>query len=135
VGKLLPLAVLFAAAMFGISQWQTGPTYVADTADLARLMKEKVGAQDAVIIVGHYEVEPAFRYFMAAHYAGDWKNPVVLLTEPADSKLDGELARFQNVWVIGYDGDDMRLLPGWKIIEFHSVDVGSCLWRIGRGGA
>jgi uncharacterized membrane protein len=132
VGKLVPLAVLFAAAVFGIARWQTGTAYVACTSDLGRLVREKVGARDAVIITGHFDSDPAFRYFITAHYAGDWKNPVVLLTKPADSKLDGQLAGFQNIWVIGYDGADMRLLPGWRMGEFHSIDLGYCLWKINR---
>lgn len=134
LGRLVPLAVLFASAMFGIARWQTGPENVQNTSALARLIEEKVGPQDGVIITGHFNSEPAFRYFIIAHYAGDWRNPVVLLTEPADSKLNQQLALLRHIWVIGYDGTDMRLLPGWKITEFHGVAPGVCLWEIARSG-
>ncbi len=132
LGKLVPLTVLFAAAMFGIARWQAGPEYVRNTADVVRLIEQKIRPRDAVVITGHFDSDPAFRYFIIAHYAGDWKNPVVLLTEPADSKLSSQLDSFQDIWVVGYDSADMRLLPGWKITEFHGVDPGFCLWKIAR---
>jgi hypothetical protein len=133
-GRLAPLAVLFAAATFGIARWQTGSDYVRNTSAVARLIEKKVGPRDGVIIAGHFDSDPAFRYFIIAHYAGDWRNPVVLLAKPADSKLNKELALFRRVWVIGYDGADMRLLPGWKITEFHGGDPGFCLWKIAPSG-
>jgi hypothetical protein len=132
MGRLLPLAVLFAAVVFGIARWQTGSDFVRNTSAMARLMEKKVGAGDAVIITGHFDSEPAFRYFILAHYGGDWRNTVVLLTEPPDSELDRQLESFRRVWVIGSDGGDMRLLPGWKIMDFQGVEPGFCLWRIVR---
>jgi hypothetical protein len=131
-GKLSSLTALFAAAMFGIARWQTGSDYVRKTADVAHLVEQKVGSHDVVIITGHFNTDPAFRYLIIAHYAGDWKNPIVLLAEPADSKLNKQLDLFQNIWVIGYDEADMRLLPGWKITEFHGIEPGFCLWKIAR---
>ncbi len=131
-GRLAPLAVLFAAATFGIARWQTGSDYVRNTSAVARLIEKKVGPRDGVIIAGHFDSDPAFRYFIIAHYAGDWKNPVVLLTKPADSRLNKRLALFRHIWVIGYDGADMRLLPGWKITEFHGIEPGFSLWQIAQ---
>ncbi len=128
--KLAPLAVLLAAAVFGIARWQTGTDYARNTSALARLIREKVGPHDGLVITGHFPSDPAFRYFIIAHYGGDWINPVVLLPEPADSRLNRQLASLPHVWVVGYDGADMRLLPGWKITEFHGVAPGYCLWEI-----
>ena len=132
--RLAPLAVFLAAAMFGVARWQTGPDISQSTSVVAHLIREKVGPNDGVIITGHFDSEPAFRYFIIAHYAGDWRNPVVLLPERADARLNRELASLPRIWVVAYDSADMRLLPGWRITEFRGIAPGYCLFAIARSG-
>ena len=132
LGRCIPLAVVAAAAAFGVVRWRTGSDYVRHTAAVAQLIHDKIGPRDGVVITGHFDSDPAFRYFVIAHYGGDWKNAIVLLTKPASAKLSQQLSALPNVWVVGYDGSDMRLMPGWKAEEFQGVEPGFCVWKIVR---
>jgi uncharacterized membrane protein len=131
VGRLLPPALLLATILYGVDRWQAGPQFSESTAVLARLIEQKVGADDAVIITGQFDSEPAFRYFIISHYAGDWRHPVVLLTQPLDGKTGLELATFHRVWVVGRDSSEMeRFLPGWRITDYHGIAPGFSFWAI-----
>jgi len=128
---LLPPALLLATILYGVDRWQAGPQFSESTAVLARLIEQKVGADDAVIITGQFDSEPAFRYFIISHYAGDWRHPVVLLTQPLDGKTGLELATFHRVWVVGRDSSEMeRFLPGWRITDYHGIAPGFSFWAI-----
>ena len=130
-GRLLPLAILLATILFGIDRWQSGPQFDSSTAALARLIQQKVGPRDAVIITGQFDSEPAFKYFSISHYAGDWHNSILFATQPLDESVDRQLATFPHVWVIGRDTRDMtQFLPGWTCTEYHGVSPGFALWAI-----
>jgi hypothetical protein len=97
------------------------------------LIEEKVDKQDAIIITGQFPSEPAFRYFAISHYTGDWRHPVVFLTQPLGKAADLDLATFNRVWVVGHDPRDMdQFLPGWRTTEFHGIRPGLCFWGIQR---
>jgi uncharacterized membrane protein len=132
-GKFLPPVILLGTIIFGLSRWQAGPSFSESTSALAPLIHQKVGADDAVIITGQFSTEPAFRYFIVSHYAGDWRCPVVLADKPLNSQMDRELGSFQYVWVIGRDSSEMeKFFPGWRIDEFHGIGPGYSFWRIQR---
>ena len=99
---------------------------------LARLIEKKVGPDGGIVITSHFNSDPAFRYFIVARYADDWENPPALLPEPVDPKLNKQLESPPHIWIIGYGGADIRLLPGWKMAEFHSVKPGFCVEEIER---
>jgi hypothetical protein len=131
-GRLLPPAILIATILFGFDRWQSGSRLSESTSAITPLI-QKVGNDDAVIIFGDYPSQAAFRYIIAAHYAGDWRHPVMLLTKPPDKPTEQDLAAFHRVWVIGRDAGEMdRFLPGWRITEYHGVSPGFCFWAIQR---
>jgi uncharacterized membrane protein len=133
IGRLLPPVLLLATILFGIDRWQSGPQAVENSATLGRLIEEKVGEHDAVIITGQFPSEPALRYFAVSHYAGDWRRPVIFLTQPPDRTADQDLSTFHRIWVVGHDPSEMdSLLPGWRATEFHGVRPGLCFWAIQR---
>ena len=133
IGRLLPPALLLVTILFGVDRWQAGPQIVESTAALTPLIEEKVGENDAVIITGQFPSEPAFRYFAISHYTGDWRHPVMFLTQPPDRTTDEELSSFHRVWVVGHDPRDMgQFLPGWQATEFHGIRPGLCFWGIQR---
>jgi uncharacterized membrane protein len=133
VGRLLPPALLLATILFGLDRWQSGPQVDENSATLAQLIEKKVGENDAVIIIGRFDIEPALQYYAISHYADDWRHPVLFLTKPLDKTADHDLASFHQVWVVGQDTAEMgELLPGWRMTEFHGIRPWLCFWAIQR---
>jgi hypothetical protein len=133
VGRVLPPVLLLATILFGLDRWQSGPQVDENSATLARLIEKKVGEHDAVVIVGRFDIEPALQYFAISHYAGDWRNPVMLLTKPLDKSADQDLSSFHQVWVVGLEtGELKRLFPGWRMTEFHGIRPWLCFWAMQR---
>jgi hypothetical protein len=131
LGRLLPPALVLGTVLFGIDRWQAGPQISESTRALAQLIDQKVDTQDAVIITGTWDTEPAFRYFSISHYTGDWRNPVMFVTRPPDDRSLSELSQFRHVWVVGHDASEMHtLLPGWRTTEFHGIRPGLTFWGI-----
>ena len=60
VGRLLPPTLFLATILFGVDRWQSGPQVLENSATLEQLITQKVGDNDAVIIIGRFEIEPAF---------------------------------------------------------------------------
>jgi len=131
-GKLLPPTMLIATMLFGFDRWQAGSPLSESTSAFAPLI-QKVGNNDAVILFGDYPSQAAFRYIIVSHYAGDWRHPIMLLTQPPDKPTEQKLAAFHRIWVIGRDAGEMdRFLPGYRIIEYQGVSPGFCFWAIQR---
>jgi 4-amino-4-deoxy-L-arabinose transferase-like glycosyltransferase len=117
LGKFVPLAFVFAAAVSAFARWQAGPPPTADIRDGARLIATDVPAHDPVIVVGDlYFPKASFSYFAIAHYIGEWTHPVVLLQAPANAALQAELAKYPRVWIWCNDAVSAGpLLPGRRL--------------------
>jgi hypothetical protein len=124
IGKLVPAAFVFAAAMSAFARWQAGPQPTPDIRTAAHWIAADVPPRQLIILLGGPDYEPSFNYFAVAHYTGEWHRPVVLLQSPADANLQPTLAQYQPVWVWGRIGADPGILPGWKLTPeqgFRSV--------------
>jgi hypothetical protein len=85
-----------------------------------------------VAINGFYNTEPAFDYFVVAHYAGDWKRPVIFLMDAPDERIANELASKKRLWMVGHNAraDTARILPGWSIGAIRGVGKKNAVWLV-----
>jgi hypothetical protein len=139
IGKIVPIVVLVGAVVFGVARIQSGPqieagsTYeLEDQRPSAEFLLKHVRPGDAVVLAANSFDEPAFTYYLLAHYDGRWKVPVVFLARPMDSDLKHRLFEYERVWVVGRlpaDGKDW-LFPNCRIIDVHAMNSFGSVWRL-----
>ncbi|MGA2440497.1 MAG: hypothetical protein ABSH08_06040, partial [Tepidisphaeraceae bacterium] len=133
IGQLLPIALLLGTVGYCIQQVRTIQQPWEQTRAAAMLVSQHVHPGEAVILTGGYQTQPAFEYFYIAHYLGEWKNPIVLITNPqADDlqRLSYPLAKYPNVWMFGSTQlDRAGLPPQWHVRQRFSSQGGD-LWLI-----
>jgi hypothetical protein len=124
--------ILSCALIYGLARLQAGPEPVEDWKTMARLIDRNAGPRDVVILLGFYNTEPAFDYFVIAHYAGDWKRPVMFLMHKPDLAARDELATQNRVWMVGHDapGDTQRILPGWRVGPLYGIGRKNAVWLV-----
>ncbi len=98
---------------------------------MAHLIDQTAGSRDVIALVGYYKTEPAFDYFVIAHYVGDWSRPVVFVMDPPDARLRAQLAR-RRVWMVGHSPtmDTRRLLSGWGVGAVRGVGKKNAVWLL-----
>ena len=142
-GRLVALAVSFGILTFGVARFQAGPDLawgstwgLEDHRAQARFLATHANPHDLVILPAGWLVNgdvngASFNYFIIAHYAGPWKNPVLLLTAPIGEKTRSQFARFRRVWVAGdFPSDCARLLPHYPLIDVHATTFRDSVWAI-----
>lgn len=140
LGMLVPPAALLGAVIFGINRFAIGPLPTQDWKMLAHLLDQSAGPRDIIALTGSYNAEPAYDYFVLAHYMGDWTRPVILLADPPNKAVMRRLAARRTsansveprIWVVGHDpgSDTDRLFPHWRIEEQRSAGIGDRLWSV-----
>jgi uncharacterized membrane protein len=115
IGKWVPAAFVLAAVVSAFARWQAGPSSTPDVRAASQWIKTDVPSGDLVVLLGGADSEPSFNYFAVAHYAGEWKHPVVLLQNPAGTSLQTALARYPHVWVWSRGDVNPNILPGWNL--------------------
>jgi hypothetical protein len=124
--------ILLCTAVYGLARLQVGPQQAEDWKTMARLIDRTVGPRDLVVLDGFYNTEPAFDYFVIAHYAGDWKRPVIFLMDAPDDPVADELAARKRLWMVGHNAraDTARMLPGWTIGPAYGVGKKNAVWLL-----
>jgi hypothetical protein len=132
LGVAVAGVMLLCAAVYGLARLQVGPEQAEDWRTMARLIDQTVGPHDLVAINGFYNTEPAFDYFVIAHYAGDWKRPVIFLMDAPDERTANELASQKRLWMVGHNAraDTARILPGWSIGAIRGVGKKNAVWLV-----
>jgi hypothetical protein len=133
IGQLVPFALVLGTIGYCIQRVRTIQQPWEQTRAAAMLVSQHVQPGEAVILTGSYQAQPAFEYFYIAHYLGEWKNPIVLITNPhaADlERLSYPLAKYPHVWMFGStDLDNANLPPQWHVGKRFSSQ-GNSLWLI-----
>jgi hypothetical protein len=142
-GRMVSGAVTFAAVVFGIARFQSGPdiswgsTWILeDHRNQARFLALHARPDDLVIlpagsIVNNDFSEASLEYFIIEHYAGPWKCPVMLVTAPVDKRTAKQFANFRRVWVAGGSLDVCgKLLPGISLMDVHAATFMDSVWAI-----
>ena len=110
---------------------QVGPDPVEDWRTMAHLIDQTAGPRDVVALVGFYKTEPAFDYFVIAHYVGNWHRSVIFLMGPPDERTKAQLAgRRCGWWVIMREVDTHRLLSGWGIGAVRGIGKRNAVWLL-----
>jgi len=131
LGFFTTAVLLLCSTVYGLSRLQTGPQPMEDWKTMAHLMDKTVGEHDLVAIVGYYPNEPAFDYFVIAHYIGPWKRPVIFLPGPPNERIKSELAQVPRVWMLGHaTSETKRLLPGWTSAASRGVGTKNFVWLL-----
>jgi len=132
IGGITAAVLVLCAAVYGASRVQAGPEPGEDWKSMAHLIGQHVGPHDVVALIGYYPNEPAYDYFVIAHYAGDWKNPVIFLTGPPDERVRGQLTGRRRVWMVGHaaGSETARLLPGWGVGAAFGIGRRNALWLL-----
>ena len=130
LGRLVPLVLLLGTIGYGIQQWQTIQQPWEHTRAAAMLVSQHVQPGEPVIFCNN-QTPPAFEYFYIAHYRGEWKNPIVLITrpEPDDWKhLSRPLAIYPNFWLFQpAQVNDASLPPEWHVKKRFSSEGNNLL--------
>lgn len=131
-GGCVAALVVLCAAVYGASRTQTGTEPTEDWKTMAQLIHHHVAPGDVVALIGYYDNEPAYDYFVIAHYIGDWKGPVIFLMAPPDGPARRQLASRQRVWMVGHaaQSETARLLPGWGVGAAFGIGTRNALWRL-----
>ena len=115
LGKFVPAAFVFAAAVSAFARWQAGPQPLPDLRAASHWIASDVPRGDPVIICSDdFDTDPPFTYFAIAHYSGEWSHSVVLLQKSASPQLQTTLARYPHVWIFSNSDVNPNLLPGWN---------------------
>jgi hypothetical protein len=132
LGGIAAGILVLCAAVYGASRLQAGPEPGEDWNFVAHLIHQHVGPRDVVALIGYYKNEPAYDYFVIAHYVGDWKGPVIFLMGPPEARARGQLAGRQRVWMVGHGArsETARLLPGWGTGAIWGVGRRNALWLL-----
>jgi hypothetical protein len=129
IGKWVPPLACAAVAIFGIARLQQGADYtveslyqIEDHRMSAGFLQANARPGDLVIFTGHGP-EPAFRYFVACHYDGQWKTAIMLVSDPVSDEVRGEMGKYNRVWVSGRYAvaDVARVLPGCPVVNVRST--------------
>jgi hypothetical protein len=141
VGRLVAAVVTLGIAVFGIARFQAGPGFsfgstlgIEDHRAQARFLADHVQAGDLVILPASWNLgnginESTFTYFVLAHYKGEWKNPVLLLTEPLREDQAARFGRFGHIWVAGSSQSECeRLLAGHPPRDVHETTFSDSVW-------
>jgi hypothetical protein len=119
IGRLVPVALLLVTIAYGVQQWRTIPQPLERTRAAAELVSQHIQVGEPVIFAGNYDTQPAFEYFYIAHYRGEWKNPIVLITgaQPDDWKhLSQSLSRYPYFWIFAATQVNVaNLPPEWHV--------------------
>lgn len=132
LGASVAAAILCCVAIYAAARVQAGPEPVEDWKIMSRFIRQDTGSRDVVCLIGYYDTEPAFDYFVVSHYGGEWNSPVVFLTSPPDQTLQNELAQQPSVWMVGHStaSETKRLLPGWTTGSTHGVGRRNAIWKL-----
>jgi uncharacterized membrane protein len=122
IGRFVPLVFVFAAAASGLARWQEGPMGTPDVRAAAGWIASDLPPGEPVIIYGGNELDASFDYFAIAHYAGDWRRPVVLLHDPASADLQEQLKHYPQLCIWSRGDFPARILPGWEARVFRQAD-------------
>jgi hypothetical protein len=138
IGKIVPLVILFGAVAFGIARCQQGPALgmgsvyqVEDHRATAKFLRKNLRPGDVVIIIATLD-DPAFTFYAIEHYNGEWKVPVVLLSNQLSGDLRRQVFSYNRVLVLGRNPDDDsgKLLKGCSIIDVHGAGNFDSVWQI-----
>ncbi|HEX4053328.1 MAG TPA: glycosyltransferase family 39 protein [Tepidisphaeraceae bacterium] len=131
LGAVVAGAMVACAAVYGLARVQVGPDPVEDWRTMAHLIDQTAGPRDVVALVGFYKTEPAFDYFVIAHYVGNWHRSVIFLMGPPDERTKAQLAG-RRVWMVGHHArvDTHRLLSGWGIGAVRGIGKRNAVWLL-----
>jgi hypothetical protein len=131
-GAAVAALILCCTAVYGASRIQVGPEPNEDWKSMARLIRHYAQPKDVVCLVGYYDTEPPFDYFVIAHYGGEWNCPVLFITSPPASELRQELAHRPRVWMVGHAviHETRRLMPGWSPGEGAGIGRRNFVWAL-----
>jgi hypothetical protein len=132
LGAVVPALMFLCAIPYGLSRVQTGPEQSTDWRLLSRELHEMIGPHDAVVLSGYYDVEPANHYFVIAHYTGQWRSPVIFLSDPITRSAMADLVRHERVWMVGHfsQGETNQYLPGWRVGVQRAVGTSNAFWQV-----
>jgi hypothetical protein len=143
VGRAVAWAVALGIVIFGIARFQSGPGYsfgstlgLEDHREQAKFLAQHAEPGDLVILTTSWNLgtggnESTFDYFIIAHYRGDWKCPVLLLTERVTGSTAQEFGRYRRIWVVGdMTGAAERELPGYPLVDVHGATFRDSVWAI-----
>ena len=123
LGFVIAWVMLLSTMIYGVSRVQAGPEPTEDWKMVSHLIDRAVRPNDVVAIIGYYKDEPAFDYFVIAHYAGDWRCPVIFVDQAPDERTKNQLAARKRVWMVGHAAafETARLMSGWSVGPFAGV--------------
>jgi hypothetical protein len=132
LGGITAGVLLGCAAVYGASRVQAGPEPGEDWNVMAHLIDRHVAPRDVVALIGYYQNEPAFDYFVIEHYVGEWRGPVIFLMGPPDERVCSQLAARRRVWMVGHAArsETARLLPGWGVGAAYGIGLRNALWLL-----
>jgi uncharacterized membrane protein len=129
---VVPILAMLCAIACGIDHATIGPEPTQDWKALSHLLNQSAGPNDVVAFAGSYDFEPAYDYFIMAHYLGDWTRPMIFLTDRPNPAVAQQLASRGRIWIVGHDPDrdTKHLFPGWKIEDMKSASIGNQIWAV-----
>jgi hypothetical protein len=143
LGRIVAGTVALGITIFGIARFQSGPGFsfgstlgLEDHRAQARFLAEHAQPNDLVILPASWNLgsggnESTFDYFILAHYKGDWKNPVLLLTKPLTDDVGAQFSQFPHIWVAGSSQPaSQSLLPGHPLQDVHETTFSDSVWAI-----
>jgi hypothetical protein len=132
LGMIFAALVLFCAAVYGVARVQIGPESSEDWKTVSHLIDRAAGPRDVTALLGFYQDEPSFDYFVMTHYVGDWNRPVIFLMQSPSEQVVRQLAARPRVWIVGHhpDFDTNRMLPGWRIGTLHGEGLDNAVWAV-----
>ncbi len=74
-------------------------------------------------------------YLGVSHYAGELPAPIVLLTKPADARLDAQINAHHTIWLIAGSGNVSAndLLPGTQVQQRGEIPDVGVVWELSPG--
>jgi hypothetical protein len=136
IGKLVPWVILAGVLVFSVDYWQVGPPTSQDLVSISNRVAREALPNDVVIVTGNYYFAgghgPPLTYYVIAHYAGPWKEPVVFGTSLFSREVQLQLKRFRRIWVVGIssESDTRCILPGWQVHDVQGSVAGNSLWYV-----
>jgi hypothetical protein len=126
LGRFVPAAFVFAAAISAFARWPDGPPGTPDIRTASHWIQSDTQPGDPIILYN----DPTLDYFAIAHYIGQWQQPVVLLEAVPDENLERTLAGYHHVWIWGRMTETPDILPGWIVTPVRRAGNFSLYWAV-----